>query len=150
MIQSQDFSTSSDDASASCSGKSESCNAELGYGQEAVVIRDSANYNDRLVVRLLRRVCYDSRDGDGRPIDARHEESAQNDFIERGLGSAWECALEMAVVPSRKNIHTGKEAIQLHEKLEIDIVTLGCLAVSAPNVMSVEIDTYSEHLIVSL
>jgi len=56
----------------------------------------------------------------------------------------------MAVVPLRENIHTGKEAIQLHEKLEIDIVTLGRLAVSAPNVMSVEIDTYSEHLIVSL
>jgi hypothetical protein len=45
---------------------------------------------------------------------------------------------------------TGQEAVQLHEQLEVDIVTLGGLAVGVPNVMSVEIDTYSEHLIVSL
>jgi hypothetical protein len=45
---------------------------------------------------------------------------------------------------------TGQEAVQLHEQLEIDIVTLGRLSVRAANVMSVEIDTYSENLIVSL
>lgn len=45
---------------------------------------------------------------------------------------------------------TSQEAVQLHEQLEVDIVTLGRLAVRAPNVMSVEIDTYSQNPIVSL
>ena len=36
---------------------------------------------------------------------------------------------------------TCQEAVQLHEQLEVDIVTLGRLAVRAANVMSVEIDT---------
>ena len=45
---------------------------------------------------------------------------------------------------------TGQEAVQLHEQLEIDIITLWRLAVRAANVMSVEIDTCSENLIVSL
>jgi hypothetical protein len=45
---------------------------------------------------------------------------------------------------------TGQEAVQLHEQLKIDIVTLRRLSVRAANVMSVEIDTCSENLIVSL
>jgi len=36
---------------------------------------------------------------------------------------------------------TSQEAVELHEELEIDIVTLGRLAVSAPDVVGVKIDT---------
>jgi len=45
---------------------------------------------------------------------------------------------------------TSQEAVQLHQQLEVDIVALWRLSVRAANVMSVEIDTYSENLIVSL
>jgi hypothetical protein len=38
---------------------------------------------------------------------------------------------------------TRQEAVQLHQQLEVDIVALWCLSVSVPNMMSVEIDTYS-------
>ena len=38
---------------------------------------------------------------------------------------------------------TGQEAVQLHEQLNVDIVALGRLAVRAPNMMSIQIDTYS-------
>ena len=51
---------------------------------------------------------------------------------------------------SNAQVLTGQEAVQLHQQLKVDIVTLRCLAVRAANVMSVEIDTYSENLIVSL
>lgn len=53
-------------------------------------------------------------------------------------------------VQGGQNVLTSQEAIQLYEQLEVDIVTLGRLSVRAPNVMSVEIDTYSENPIVSL
>jgi hypothetical protein len=82
LIQSQDLSTSSDDAGASCSGESESSNAELGNGQEAIVIGDCANNYNRLVVGLLGCVGYNARDGDRGPVDAGHKESAENDLVE--------------------------------------------------------------------
>jgi hypothetical protein len=50
---------------------------------------------------------------------------------------------------SNAQVLTGQEAVQLHQQLKVDIVTLRCLAVRAANVMSVEIDTCSENLIVS-
>jgi len=50
---------------------------------------------------------------------------------------------------SNAQVLTGQEAVQLHQQLKVDIVTLRRLAVRAANVMSVEIDTYSENLIVS-
>jgi hypothetical protein len=37
--------------------------------------------------------------------------------------------------------HTRKEAVELHQELEVDIVALGGLAVSALDVVAVEIDT---------
>jgi hypothetical protein len=36
---------------------------------------------------------------------------------------------------------TSKEAVKLHQELEVDIVTLWCLAVSAAHMVGVEIDT---------
>jgi hypothetical protein len=51
---------------------------------------------------------------------------------------------------SNAQVLTGQEAVQLHQQLKVNIVTLRRLAVRAANVMSVEIDTYNENLIVSL
>jgi len=50
LIQSQGFSSTGHDTSAGCGSESQSSDAELGNGQETVVIRDSANYNYSLVV----------------------------------------------------------------------------------------------------
>ncbi len=63
-----------------------------------------------------------------------------------GLKGQYNSNLEM----SRTPVLTGQEAVQLHEQLEIDIFALRRLSVRAANVVSVEIDTYSENLIVSL
>lgn len=38
-------------------------------------------------------------------------------------------------------VHTGKEAVELHQELEVDIVALGSLAMGVPDVMAIEIDT---------
>lgn len=40
---------------------------------------------------------------------------------------------------------TSQEAVELHEQLEVDIVTLWGLSVCASHMVSVEIDTYSEN-----
>lgn len=38
-------------------------------------------------------------------------------------------------------VRTGQEAVKLHQELKVDIVALGGSAVSAPDVVAVEIDT---------
>jgi len=82
LVKSQDFSTCSEDAGPSCSGESESGNGELGNSQETVVISDCANHYDDLVVGLLGCVGDDPRDGDRGSVNARHEKSAKDDFVE--------------------------------------------------------------------
>jgi hypothetical protein len=50
LIQSQSLTSGSNNASTGSGGESESGNTELGDGQEAVVIGDSANDDNSLVV----------------------------------------------------------------------------------------------------
>lgn len=38
---------------------------------------------------FVRRDSGDSRETDGRAIDAGHEEAAEDDFVEGGVGPAW-------------------------------------------------------------
>jgi len=124
LIQSQDLSSSSKDASTSSGGEAESSDAKLGDGQETVVIGDGTNNHNCALVILAGFVRNNSGDGDRRSVDAGHKESAEDDLVEGGLGSA------------------SQESVQLHKELEVSIVTLGRLAVRRANVMSVEVDTY--------
>jgi len=104
---------------------------QLGDGQQAVVICDGANYGDGLVgIGLLCALggdfAGDAGDGHGRAVDAGHEEAFEDNFVEVGVGSA------------------GKEAVQLHQELEVDIVALGRLSVARLDVMAIEVDTCRE------
>lgn len=89
LIQGEDLATSSQDTGAGSSGEAEGSDAELWYGQKAVVISHGSNDNDGLVVRLLRDVGNNSGEGHRWPVDARHEQAAENDLVEGGLGAAY-------------------------------------------------------------
>lgn len=39
---------------------------------------------------------------------------------------------------------TGKEAVELHQEVEVDIVALGSLAVGVAHMVTVQVDTYIE------
>lgn len=82
LIESQDLSTSSDDARTSSSSEAESRNAELGDGQQTVVIGNGANNYDGLVVGLLGGVRNDSGDRDRGSVDAGHKQAAEDDLVE--------------------------------------------------------------------
>jgi hypothetical protein len=86
LVQSQNFTTSSKDASTGGSSETEGSNADLGNGQETVVIGDSANNDDGSLL-LLSRLGSDSGDRDGRSVDTGHKESSQNDLVEGGIGT---------------------------------------------------------------
>lgn len=51
------------------------------------------------------------------------------------------CALAKWVFFLDKVVRTSQEAVQLHQELEVDIVAFGSLAMAAPNVVTIEIDT---------
>jgi len=88
LIESQDFSSSSQDAGTCSCSESQSSNAELRNSQETVVICDGTNDDDCLVVRLLGSVGDNSRNRDRGSVDARHEEATEDDLVEGRLGSA--------------------------------------------------------------
>jgi len=123
LVQSESLTTGGNNASAGSGSETESRNTKLGNGQESVVIGDGTNNDNGLVVGLLGGVRNNSRDGDGRSVDAGHEKAAEDDLVEGRLGSA------------------GQEAIELHEQLEVNIVTLWRLSVAVAHMVSVEIDT---------
>lgn len=82
LIQSQDLTSSSDDAGTSRSGEAKSSDAEFGDSQETVVISDGTNDDDGLVVGLLGGVRNNSGDGDRGSVDAGHKKAAENDLVE--------------------------------------------------------------------
>lgn len=91
LIEGEDLTTGLLDASASGSGETESGNRHLGDGEEAVVISDGANDNDGLLLVGLVALgeSHEARKRDGRSVDARHEETAQDDLVEVGVGTAY-------------------------------------------------------------
>ena len=88
LIQSQDFPSSSENASTSGGSEAESSNAELRDGKESVVVSNGANDHNSALIIITRLVRNDSRDRDGGSVDTGHKESAEDDFVEGGLGSA--------------------------------------------------------------
>jgi hypothetical protein len=87
LIEGQNLTTSGQNASASSSGKAESSNAKLRDSQKAVVIGDGTDDDNGLVVRLLRSIGDNSREGDWWSIDAGHEQTAEDDLVEGRVGA---------------------------------------------------------------
>jgi hypothetical protein len=73
-------------------------------------------------------MAHDLGDGNGRAVDLGHEEAAEDGLVERRVGTACELLGDYRDAAPRE-IHTSQKPVQLHEKLEVDIVGFGCLAV---------------------
>lgn len=98
LVEGQDLTTGSQDSGPRSRGEAKSSDAHLGDGQEAVVIGDGANDDDGLAFGLLGGVCHDARDGHRRAVDSRHEEAAEDDLVEVGIGSP--CAMNQMGHPA--------------------------------------------------
>jgi hypothetical protein len=88
LIQSQNFSTSSQNPGTCSSSESERGHTKLGNCEKTVVICNRADNNNGLVVRLLGSVRHDSRQRYRRPVDARHKEATKDNFVERRISAA--------------------------------------------------------------
>lgn len=88
LIQGEDLAAGGQDAGAGSGGEAEGRDAELGDGQEAVVVGDGADDDDGLVVGLLGDVGDDPGERHWGPVDAGHEQAAEDDLVEGRLSAA--------------------------------------------------------------
>lgn len=122
LVEGEGLATGSDDAGTGSGGEAEGRNVDVGDLEEAVVVGDGANNDDSALLTLL-DVRGDARERDGRAVDAGHKQSAEDNLVEVGVGTA------------------DKEPVKLNEKLQVDVVALGSSAVGAAHMVPVEIDS---------
>lgn len=88
LVQGENLTTGSQDARAGGSGEAEGSDGELWDGQETVVVSDGSDNDNRLVVGLLRDVGDNAGEGHWWPVDAGHEQAAEDDLVEGRLSAA--------------------------------------------------------------
>jgi hypothetical protein len=102
LIQRQSLTTSLLDASAGSSCEAEGRNGQLGDGEEAVVVGDGAHDDDGLVLggvvgALGVGGAYEAGEGDGGAVDAGHEEAAEDDLVEVGVGTTCGLSIDISI-----------------------------------------------------
>jgi hypothetical protein len=100
------------DTGASGGGESQGRHFSLGGIEKAVVVGHGANHDDRLLLVAILKVGRNAGERHGRAVDARHKEATKDDLVEVAVGAA------------------GQETIELHQELEVDIVTGARVSVS--------------------
>lgn len=96
LIESLDGAAGSEDASAGGRGETQGSDVHLGDLEETDIVGDGADNDDRLLLVAVLEVGCDTRQGDGRAVDAGHEQSAQDNLVEARVGTAcggkeWSC-----------------------------------------------------------
>lgn len=148
LVEGQGLAAGSLDARAGSGGEAQGGDVDLGDVEEAVVIGDGADNNDRLLLVAVLEVGGNAREGDGGAVDAAHKQAAEHDLVESRVGTAWVQRCQQSARPCRSKDNSGKgakltgqEAVKLHQELEVHIVALGSLAVRVPLVVLAQIDT---------
>lgn len=88
LVESDGLAASGSDAGAGSGGKAEGRDGDLRDGQEAVVIGDSADNDDGLLLVAVLEVGRNTGERDGRAVDAAHEEAAEHDLVEGRVSAA--------------------------------------------------------------
>lgn len=87
LIEGQGAAASGKDARAGGGGESQGSDLHLGDLEQAVVIGDGADDNNRLLVVAVLQVGLDTGQGDGRAVDAGGKEAAQDNLVEGRVGT---------------------------------------------------------------
>jgi len=90
LVESQGLAAGSGDPGTSGGSEAQSGNINLGDLEEAVVVGDGADNNDRLLLVAVPEVGGNARERDRRAVDAAHEQAAEHDLVEGGVGAACE------------------------------------------------------------
>lgn len=88
LIQGDGLAAGGDNAGTGRGSEAESGNSDLGEGQQTVVVGDGANDNNGALLTLLVDVGNNAGERDRRTVDLGHEETAENNLVERSVGAA--------------------------------------------------------------
>ncbi len=94
LIQRQALAASLDNAGTDRRGEAQRGNGHFGDLLHAHVIGDGADEDGNLAF-LVGHVASDARNGHGRAVDARHEQTLQDDLVERDIRAAGQEAVEL-------------------------------------------------------
>lgn len=87
LVEGQGAAAGGQDARAGGGGEPQGSDLDLGDLEQAVVVGDGADNNDRLLVVAVLQVGLDAGQGDGRAVDARGKEAAQDNLVEGRVGT---------------------------------------------------------------
>lgn len=91
LVEGQGAAASGQDARAGGGGEAQSGDLDLGDLEQAVVIGDGADNNDGLLVVAILQVGLDTGQRDGRAVDARGKQAAQDNLVEGRVGTTCRC-----------------------------------------------------------
>lgn len=122
LVEGQALAASLDDPSTGSGSEPESGDGDLGGLKKTVVISDGTDNDEGLglVALVLGRQTRERHRG---AVDARHEEPAEDGLVESRVGT------------------TSKEAVKLHEELDVRVLALGSGTVLVAHMVRLEIDT---------
>ena len=130
----------------SCGAREAECSyGQLGHGEEADVVCDCADDDEGFgVLGCVGGVSCETGEGDGRAVDAGHEEAAEEDFVEGAVCAAWRVGVSGLYRGEgrREKRRTSEEFVEFHEELEVWVVALWSLAVRGPHMVLVQVDTW--------
>lgn len=107
LVKSKRLAASSSNTGGGRFGEAKGCNFDLGDVQEAVIIRYGADNDHCFLLAAILEVGGNAGERHWRAVDTGHKQAAKYDFVERGIGTASE------------------EAVELHKKLKVHIVAGG-------------------------
>lgn len=87
LVEGQGAAAGGQDARAGGGGETQGGDLDLGDLEQAVVVGDGADHDDRLLVIAVLKVGLDARQGDGRAVDAGGKEAAQDNLVEGRVGT---------------------------------------------------------------
>lgn len=88
LVESEGLASGSENARACRGGEAEGRDVQLGNLEETVVVGDGADDDDGLLLIAVLDVGGNAREGHGRTVDAAHEQPAEDDLVEGGVGTA--------------------------------------------------------------
>jgi hypothetical protein len=90
LVQGDGLTTGSNDAGTGGGGEPKGGNGNLGDLEQTVIIRDGTDNDDSLALLASGDLALDTRDGNRRSVHAGHEQTAEDDLVEGGVGTAYD------------------------------------------------------------
>lgn len=89
LVEGLDRAAGGEDASTGGGGEAQGGDVHLGDFEQADVIGHGADDDDSLLLVAVLQVGGNARERDGGTVHAGHKETAQDDLVEGGVGTAW-------------------------------------------------------------